>query len=736
MPVADSTGNSALASIDGKLPALVGGKVPVDVGSATLNITGPVTVSNEVEIKNDVGNPIPVSGSVSVSNFPASQAVTGPLTDAQLRATAVPVSGPLTDTQLRASAVPVSGPLTDAELRATPLALPTGAATSANQTAGNSSLASIDTKTPTLISGNQPALMRLEKFDGSIVTGRATESNSFSVGNFFAKFRDGFVTAQPDLAVWDESWTSQGSSFVNAGGNSSGSAYMRISMCPLTVGSEYVLTSKSSFAYPMRFGYGLSASQRVLGQEIGASLVGVDGANIVETTAPIADISISGTVAIASNVATINFASAHGLTGGDRVILVGNAESRLNVGPVVVTVVTATQITVPCTLANGTYTAGGVVRWADPVGYASNAASMVYETTANTTAFFVNRRNGAKYRRTSSTVSTTVATQGNTSSFTDSFLSAGDMELVVNMEEVFYTAKAADALTAPTGGTRVSQSIPDEEKLYKIRFRVKNLDNLTIPVARITAIAKTGTTTATVTTDVNHGLTTNDQIQIYGVRDQTNFPNLTAQTVVASVVSPTQFTVVIGSAVTASSVGGAVWKVQGSTLAPGVVTMAAQSISRTSNVLTVVGSANWSGLLPGEYVHLYGCDATSMGLYDGAYLVLRTSTTSLDLLSVGSDFASINCGGAVIKRTDVRLHYVRMADYTRHAVEIAGARGNIDASRAQAITGAVTVTSGTVTTVSAAALGIPLTVADIASAALTSSTTTTAVTPASGIAIM
>ena len=59
--------------------------------------------------------------------------VTGPVTDAQLRATPVPVSGtvtasgPLTDTQLRATAVPVSGtvtasgPLTDAELRATPV---------------------------------------------------------------------------------------------------------------------------------------------------------------------------------------------------------------------------------------------------------------------------------------------------------------------------------------------------------------------------------------------------------------------------------------------------------------------------------------------------------------------------------------------------------------------------------------------------------------------------------------
>lgn len=69
---------------------------------------------------------------VSVSNFPGSQAVTGPLTDAQLRAAAVPVSGsffqatqpvsgPLTDVQLRASAVPVSGPVTDAQLRAAAL---------------------------------------------------------------------------------------------------------------------------------------------------------------------------------------------------------------------------------------------------------------------------------------------------------------------------------------------------------------------------------------------------------------------------------------------------------------------------------------------------------------------------------------------------------------------------------------------------------------------------------------
>lgn len=85
---AQATGNASLASIDGKAPALVGGRVPVDGSGVTQ-----------------------------------------------------PVSGPLTDAELRASAVPVS---------AASLPLPSGAATSAAQTTGNASLSSIDGKTPAL----------------------------------------------------------------------------------------------------------------------------------------------------------------------------------------------------------------------------------------------------------------------------------------------------------------------------------------------------------------------------------------------------------------------------------------------------------------------------------------------------------------------------------------------------------------------------------------------------------
>ena len=95
---------------------------------------GSVTIGAEVEVKNDSGNPIPVSGTVAVSNFPLIQ-------DVNITNTSILVSGPLTDTQLRASAVPVS---------TTSLPLPTGASTSALQTTGNSSLSSIDAKTPAL----------------------------------------------------------------------------------------------------------------------------------------------------------------------------------------------------------------------------------------------------------------------------------------------------------------------------------------------------------------------------------------------------------------------------------------------------------------------------------------------------------------------------------------------------------------------------------------------------------
>jgi hypothetical protein len=488
----------------------------------------------------------------------------------------------------------------------------------------------------------------------------------------------------------------------------------------------------------MRFINMLSISQRIIGQEFEVSIVGVDGVGAITNLTPKSDLSISGTVTIASNVATINFASAHNLKTSDRVILFGNTERRLNVGPVVVTVLTATSITVPCTLANGTYTAGGVVRWADALAYAKNGAGLLYENATATNASFLSRRNGFNTRFSPAQTVVTTANSA-TVNYADPFNATSMNVFIANQEEFTVIPRTPDSIVASGTPLKLHQGLPDEEIEYKIRVRAKNLDNFTVPVARITAIAKTGTTTATVTTDVAHGLATTDFVQIYGVRDITNFPNLTASTAVASIVSPTEFTIIIGTASTTSSAGGTVFLNQGSVLAPGISAINVQSISRTSNIITLVGNTTWTGLLPGQTIQLHGCDATSMGLYDGAYKVLRIDTTSLELESIGSDFGSINCGGAVMRRSDFRLHAVSELDHTRHIVELSNSQGSNDISksvpvRVNAIDAGTITTVSTVTAVTAANLALPGTIADVASAALTTTTTTAAFTPTFGTA--
>lgn len=166
-----------------------------------------------------------------------------------------------------------------------------------------------------------------------------------------------------------------------------------------------------------------------------------------------------------------------------------------------------------------------------------------------------------------------------------------------------------------------------------MKFSAVSPKSMSRPIAKIVSIVKTGTTTATVTTDVPHGLTTTSYVTIKGVRDQTNFPNLTTATVIASPTTNT-FTIVIGGAVTATSYGGAVILTNGQIDQPGIIGQVAQSLTSdvTTQLVTIVGNATWAGLNIGEYVTLYGFrdNATGANLgYDGAWEVVTLSTTTL-----------------------------------------------------------------------------------------------------------
>ncbi len=76
--------------------------LPIEGGNPT-----PVTVGGTISVTNFPATQ-PVSGTVSVGNFPATQPVSGPLTDTQLRATPVPVSGTVTTSPVVSNTATIS----------------------------------------------------------------------------------------------------------------------------------------------------------------------------------------------------------------------------------------------------------------------------------------------------------------------------------------------------------------------------------------------------------------------------------------------------------------------------------------------------------------------------------------------------------------------------------------------------------------------------------------------------
>lgn len=576
------------------------------------------------------------------------------------------------------------------------------------------------------------------------------KKNELVITNNKVKFRDGFADKSrpiPDTFLWDIS--SNASNIIANGGNSSGSSYLLISMSPFLQNIETVLTSKSFFDFPFKIGCGFSMSQRLIGQEVGIEVVGYDEVlDTVPTTTIVSPFSVTTTGATSSTL-TLNIASGIlPITGGTRVILYGFSDSRLNVGPVVVLNITNnTQFTVSLPASITYATISGTVAVADQLNSVRNGFNLLIENATVTNGSICSRRNGSSVRYLSAqNISTTNGTQTNINPFTDSWNTTSNQEFYTNLDELYFRSYPSDSLNAITNSIKLSQAIPDEEYKYKLRIRTKNLQNFMIPVGRINSVTKSGTTTATVQTDVAHNLNTTSFVYIYGIRDQTNFPNLSASTQVISIVNSTTFTITIGTAVTSSSNGGAVFLINGSVANTQFVTQSVQSISSTvSGVLTVIGNAGWSGPVIGDYIHLYGL--TNALAYEGAYKVLQLSGSSLLLATTLPTFGSITTGGCVIKRTDVRIHYIRFMDYTRLQTEIIGGRGNTtDNNNAIPVTmasgnvaissGTVAISSGTVSTVSSMTSGnlaIPGIVNDVGSAAIIITTTTATLTPTFGV---
>ena len=264
-------GNTSLSNIDGKLPVLVNGKVPVDIASLS------VTVNNaNLEISNDVGNPVPVSGTFWQATQPVS-----------------------------ASSLP----------------LPSGAATSSLQTTANTSLSSIDAKTPVL--GQALATASVPVVLPATQITALTPPTSVGLTGTLPAF-----TATPTVNIGTSSLA------LESGGNLASintklPSNLTVTATRLLVDGSGVTQPVSAASLPLPTGAATAANQTttntslssidtktpVLGQALAAASVPVvlPAAQITTLTPP-SSVGISGTLPAFAATPTFNIGAAPSLT--------------------------------------------------------------------------------------------------------------------------------------------------------------------------------------------------------------------------------------------------------------------------------------------------------------------------------------------------------------------------------------------------------------------------------------
>lgn len=508
--------------------------------------------------------------------------------------------------------------------------------------------------------------------------------------NITSKFRDAFESFVPNVtgANWNASVAS--GDIAKVEGNCLGASYLSISRRPVgsNIFTETIVETAQTFKMPIDLSFGLHASQRTLGQDFYVEVV--DAIDTLPDFEPVAISSINQS----TTTLTITTAVNHGLQIGQRFSVYGVPDSRLNYPSLVIaSVLSTTQFTATAgpagtipSLTAGPYTSGFIL-CKSALGRAQNGTSMALENaTAASASFFIRSEagdvfpSGVVLGNHSIFVGATESIQLANAAGSYSFTPRNECRLSLQTERVQWSDSAVDVTSGFTSRMTRAQVTPDPNKDYKLRFRFGKSPSMSRPVGgKIVSAVKTGSTTATITTSSAHGLSTNDVVCIYGIIDQTNFANQTTAVAVASVIDSLTFTVAFGASATATSFGGAVIVVNGGNLpsALGYTGQAIQSASLTDGILTLTGSANWSGLLIGDFADVYGADTASgvsRGI-DEAWRVRNIATNQLTLEwfstnTPPANFVSAPCSGAVIKHTCMRISFVRIFDYDRQRVEI------------------------------------------------------------------
>ena len=578
----------------------------------------------------------------------------------------------------------------------------------------------------------------------------ASDQGTFPVDttNLVQSVRDPFDTFSNGVG-----WTLSlaGNDIVALDGNAAGVSWLTFSLDPLAEGTTTSLTGTFTMSNPIEGSVGLSISQRVLGNEFAVEVVSTDA-----PLAPFVDAAISSIQQTATTL-SVSTQNPHGLKAGDAISTYGVPDSRLNYPAIVVaTVPSPSSFTVTAgpggalTSINSSAFTQGFVAMRARLGRAQSGTSVIFENATATNASYYVRSGGGDVLPSgvvngshSVITLTTASVQVVNAPYTYAFSPTNEYRFSVMADKVQWSDGTVDATSQFVSRFTKTQTVPSDTKTYTLRIRASNDHATTRPVAKIVSVSKPGSPLATFTTDGPHGLTTSDYVIINGVSDQTNFTSYTIPQVVSSVINATHFTVSFGTSATATGYGGFVARAQGGNVPASFISQAAGSATLAAaadgtQALTLTGSAAWAGLLIGDSTNVHGLRDVAAGAdlgCDGAWKVRNVSATTLELGPIGStvppaNFGPTSCGGSIIKRTDLRLAFVRMVEFNRMRVELLPRPINDSANSAP-----VTVQSGSITTVAAvtaANLNLPTLVTDIASSAITTTTTTNAFTPTYG----
>lgn len=544
--------------------------------------------------------------------------------------------------------------------------------------------------------------------------------------NITTKFRETFESWPS--AEWTE--TKASGDIVTVDGNALGASYLVISMDPLSAGTETFIDTATSYSMPFEMAIGLSASQVAWGHDLSVEFLDRDFIDPLPADLEIASISQ------ATTTLTVETVLPHNLAVGKRIGIRECSNAIANYPSVVVasinsptsfTVTGGPNSTIPSQTVTNPAGAKGFVYFRPALSGSRNGTSMHIESPTATFGFFYARASAgdvlpfaagsgnAINARQATAIGTTVGTALATAPYTYAWSPANEYRLTLMSDRLQWSDALVDSLAASTNRVLRTQVVPNPAKDYFLRLKATTDPSTTVPVGQIVTVSKAGSTTATVTTDVAHGLVTGDLVVGYGVRDVgTGFYPALSTAAAVTVTGANTFTVVWGTSATNTSYGGYISKVNAACPQPGAATMSIQSAVKTTladgqHQVVLVGSATWTGVAIGDYVNVVGCrnavDGATIGI-DGAWKVANIATTTLTLVNimdyspVVADFALINCGGGVIRRTDLRVSYVRLFDFERQRVELLPRpTGDLASAVPVNVMGAV-ISSGTITTVS------------------------------------